>query len=40
MSLIEGAIETDPYDPINREDYSRSNLKTMAPFDLDVEESV
>ena len=40
MSLIEGATETDPYDPLNRQDYWRSTLKTMAPFGLNVEESV
>ena len=32
--------KTDPSDPLKREDYWRSTLKTMAPFGLNVEESV
>ena len=32
--------ETNPSDPTKREDYWRSTLKTMAPFGLDIEESV
>ena len=32
--------KTDPSDPLKREDYWRSTLKTMAPFGLSVEESV
>ena len=30
----------DPSDPLKREDYWRSTLKTMASFGLDIEESV
>ena len=30
----------DPSDPLKREDYWRSTLKTMAPFGLNIEESV
>ena len=32
--------QTDPSDPLKREDYWRSALKTMAPFGLNIEESV
>ena len=32
--------KTDPSDPLKREDYWRSTLKTMAPFGLNIEESV
>ena len=32
--------KTDPSDPLKREDYWRSILKTMAPFSLNTEESV
>ena len=32
--------ETDPSDPLKREDYSRRTLKTMAHFGLNIEESV
>ena len=32
--------KTDPSDPLKREDYWRYMLKTMAPFRLDIEESV
>ena len=32
--------KTDPSDPLKREDYWRSALKTMAPFGLNTEESV
>ena len=32
--------KTDPSDPLKREDYWRSTLKTMAPFELNFEESV
>ena len=32
--------KTDPSDPLKREDYWRSTLKTMAHFGLDIEESV
>ena len=31
--------KTDPSDPLKREDYWRSTLKTTAPFGLNVEES-
>ena len=31
--------KTDPSDPLKREDYWRSTLKTMAPFGLNTEES-
>ena len=34
------ADKTDPSDPLKREDYWRSTLKTMAPFVLNTEESV
>ena len=32
--------KTDPSDPTKRKDHWRSTLKTMAPFGLDIEESV
>ena len=32
--------KTDPSDPLKRENYWRSTLKTMAPFGLNIEESV
>ena len=32
--------KTDPSDPLKREGYWRYMLKTMAPFRLDIEESV
>ena len=32
--------KTDPSDPLKREDYWRSTLKTMASFGLNIEESV
>ena len=32
--------KTDPSDPLKREDYWRSILKTMAPFGLNIEDSV
>ena len=32
--------KTDPSDPLKREDYWRRTLKTMAPFGLNIEESV
>ena len=32
--------KTDPSDPLKREDYWKSTLKTMAPFGLNAEESV
>ena len=32
--------KTDPSDPLKREDYWRSTLKIMAPFGLNIEESV
>ena len=32
--------KTDPSDPLKREDYRRSTLKTMAPFGLNIGESV
>ena len=32
--------KTGPSDPLKREDYWRSTLKTMAPFGLNIEESV
>ena len=32
--------KTDRLDLLKREDYWRSNLKTMAPFGLNIEESV
>ena len=32
--------KTNPSDPLKREDYWRSNLKTMAQFGLNVEQSV
>ena len=32
--------KTDPSDPLKREDYWRSNVKTMSPFGLNIEESV
>ena len=32
--------KTDPSDPLKREDYWRSTLKTMAPLGLNTEESV
>ena len=32
--------KTDPYDPLKKEDYWRNILKTMAPFGLNIEESV
>ena len=32
--------KTDPSDPLKREDYWRSTLKTMAPFGLNIGESV
>ena len=31
--------KTDPSDPLEREDYWRSTLKTMAPFGLNIKES-
>ena len=38
--LIKFIDKTDPSDPLKREDYWRYMLKTMAPFRLDIEESV
>ena len=32
--------KTNPSDPLKRKDYKRSNLKTMAQFGLNVEQSV
>ena len=32
--------KTDPSDPLKREDYWKGTLKTTAPFELNVEESV
>ena len=32
--------KTDPSDPLKKEGYWRSNLKTMASFGLNIEESV
>ena len=32
--------KTDPSDPLKRKDYWKSTLKTMAPFGLNIEESV
>ena len=32
--------KTDPSDPLKRENYWRSTLKNIAPFGLNVEESV
>ena len=32
--------KTDPLDPLKKKDYWRCILKTMAPFQLDIEESV
>ena len=32
--------KTDPSDPLKRKDYWRSTLETMAPFGLNIEESV
>ena len=32
--------KTDPSDPLKRQDYWRGTLKTMAPFGLNIEESV
>ena len=32
--------KTDPSDPLKREDYWKSTLKKMAPFGLNIEESV
>ena len=32
--------KTDPSDPLKRADYWRSTPKTMAPFELNFEESV
>ena len=32
--------KTDPSDPLKREDYWRSSLKTMAPFGVNFEERV
>ena len=32
--------KTDPSDPLKREDYWRSTVNTMAPFGLNIEESV
>ena len=32
--------KTNPSDPLKREDYWRSTLKTMAPLGLNIEESV
>ena len=32
--------KTDPSDPLKREDYWRRTLKTMAPFRLNIEDSV
>ena len=32
--------KTDPSDPLKRENYWRSTLKTIAPFGLNIEESV
>ena len=32
--------KTDPSDLLKREDYRRSTLKTVAPFGLNIEESV
>ena len=32
--------KTEPSDLLKREDYWRSTLKTMAPFGLNIEESV
>ena len=32
--------KADPSDPLKREDYWRRTLKTMAPFGLNLEESV
>ena len=32
--------KTDPFDPLKRVDYWKSTLKTIAPFGLNVEESV
>ena len=32
--------KTDPSDPLKREDYWKSTLKTMASFGLNIEDSV
>ena len=32
--------KTDPSDPLKRENYRRRTLKTMAPFGLNIENSV
>ena len=32
--------KTDPLDPLEREDYWRSTLKTIAPFGLNTEKNV
>ena len=32
--------KTDSSDPLKREDYLRSTLKTIVPFGLDIEESL
>ena len=32
--------KTDPSDPLKREDYWRRTLKAMAPFGLNIEDSV
>ena len=34
------ADKTNPFDPLKREEYLRSTVKTMAPFGLIIEESV
>ena len=32
--------KTDSSDPLRREDYWRETLKTMVPYELDIEDSV
>ena len=38
--LVTFIDKTDPSDPLKREDYWKSTLKTVAPFGLNVEESM
>ena len=38
--LITFIDKTDPSDPVQREDYWRKTLKTMAPYGLKIEERV